>query len=760
MRRLGFLLVLLAAPALADPLPLYRETPFAPLSGAADLVLRGVSHAGAPVTLVLRLDGPDSVNYRTRVNEERLIPPGPFVIRLPAQGLTRSGGAPHDLATTRRLYLFSDPPVAIDAEVTVEPAPPPPPDVIALDAGPVALPPAPGFARLGPDDPRLGGVRKVAVRRSGGERMLADGISGIDQVRLSVAPGRWHLRLWLEDPGDWETLPRVLDRNVTANGLVLDHRAWSLTEWISRRYLAGGQGDSPSLASAWAAFGQRRGDRIDATLDLTDGQLEIAFQGDRPTYLAGLALAPATDAGEAALAGLDARRAEAFDAAWPVWSPSIPVSGPVAPLEIAQNGAVRHALWLPPGAQVEQVQADAGLEVQAWEGRWTLERAQAASQLLIPAARHLMPLGSLKSRLPDRPRRLVLWLRALSAKPGPQALTLHFADGAVQRVPVTVLPILLPEARTAVSPYLDDPPQEVWRAEGGDDRRLEGYRCDARFLTRLGLTPHAPPLDLHAPARLRAMLADSAPPWIAYAGLKRALADGGVEATAKRLHDLDGALLPAQRDQIYWSIADEPSNPAHGSSDFAAGARLREAFPWLKLAAHLNAPGDAQFLAGLDMALVNQGFGLDRPQLRAARARLTRPQAKLWLYNAESPRLAAGFWLWLTGAEGYLQWHARMPTADPFDPTDGREADFGLLHPSADPCPALPAIDDNLLTLAEAVEDSRWITALAGSRAPAAARLLGVLRDTLGDRWADARARATPEFFTMFRQKAARALRP
>lgn len=756
----SLLLAAWAGVGMAAPLPLYRDHPFPVDAPAQDMVITGVNHAPQPVTLVLRLDAADSVNYRSRVNEERLLPPGPFSLRLPAGSLKRSNGRPFDLRGTQRLFLFTEPAGAVEADIVLVPAPPPFAGGIALDAGPADQAPALGFERLAPDDPRLAGMRLVAVRRTGSERLLADGIVGIDRLTLPVPPGRWHLKLWLEDPGEWETLPRVLVRTVWVNGEIADQRNVPLEDWISRRYLAAGGRDSPSLTLASEAFLARRGDVVEAFVTTAGEPVTVSFEAPAPVYLAGLALVPATAEGQAALAQLDQRRAEGFDADWPVWSQAAPAAVWPDP-QLARGESRRLRLTLPPVSIPLAIEPPAAAEVQAWEARWTLDRAQAASQLLIPTTQNLLPLGTLEARHGGLPREITLWLTAKAdAAPGRYSLRLHLADQTIQHLPFDILPGQLAAAEPRVGLYLDDAPLQVWRAEAGEDHRDAQYRCDAEFLRRLGLITLAPPLDLRTPERVARLLAASAPPWLAYAGLKRTLAAEGIDGGLSRLKGLDSYIAEGLQREIFWSVADEPSNPQHGIDDLAAAETLRATYPNLRLAAHLNAPADRVFLPKLDMALVNQGFGLDRTTLRMTRAALARPKAHLWIYNADHPRLAAGIWRWLTGADGYLQWHGQMPTADPFDPTDGREADFTLLLPRQTACPVLPGIDARLLDLAEAVQDSRWVATLAATDTPAARRLLAHIRDHMGDRWNAARTTATPQFFERFRDQARRSLQP
>jgi hypothetical protein len=157
---------------------------------------------------------------------------------------------------------------------------------------------------------------------------------------------------------------------------------------------------------------------------------------------------------------------------------------------------------------------------------------------------------------------------------------------------------------------------------------------------------------------------------------------------------------------------------------------LRRAAPSARLAAQLNTPADLKLAGLFDVAVVNDGFGLDLPALRTvAKGR------ELWLYNTGQPRLTAGLWLWRSPASRYTQWHARMPTADPLDPTDGREGDVQMVFPSTQTCPADPTIHRDLLEMAEGVVDQRWLLWLA-TQADAKARvLLEQIHHSTGETW-------------------------
>ena len=151
------------------------------------------------------------------------------------------------------------------------------------------------------------------------------------------------------------------------------------------------------------------------------------------------------------------------------------------------------------------------------------------------------------------------------------------------------------------------------------------------------------------------------------------------------------------------------------------------------LAGHLNDDADHRILQHLNLVTVNPRFGVDASDIASLREGGQEP----WLYNMPAARLAAGFYLWRSGAAGLLQWHGRMPTADAFDPTDGREGDAQFLWPT--PEIAGPSdLDAELLDLVEAEEDLRWLAWLdsaARSGSQAAADLLRTLRAEVPSAW-------------------------
>ena len=703
----------------------------------SELVVRGVNAGPSPTTLVLRLDDARSVDYRRRVNEERMAPPGPFELAFPVRGMRRSNGEGFDLAAAVRLFLFATEP-GVSAEILLRGGFSLPNGAIGYDLGPDDAPVFPGFAPLGPSDERIIAGRAAGVRRAGAPGLTGTGLVGGTVYRLPMPNGRWRVTLWTEDPGEWETLPHPLNRRIRVNGQDLMNYLWTPEEWVERRYLRLARREPERLDSAWAAFGSLRGGRLDAVASVEDGSVTIELAGDgaASTYLAGILLQP-DDGSPSAADAVDAERGRRFDADWPVIDfPPAPRSS--SPLLLARGTAARIELQAPAGRRPVALDYLGDLRILAFEGRWTLDRLHTGRNLLRPTAAHLVPLGSTLARNPTQPRRIVLWVTAgKDAVPGPFQGAVTLDDGA--RIPFagTVLTPLPPATPMPVGAYLERAPHLDWFSRDPSLGDAQAF-CDLQTLARFGLTAAAPPLPIPfgdaGPLYAKHLQAlrdlGFKGPIHAYAPLKRLAAEVGLADAPSQLANLAAGLGPSQMAAFAWSVADEPSNAAHGTDLTDLAAALRAATPGFRAAAHLNHPNDLKQLRGIDLALVNPGLSLEPALFAALRDRRIEP----WLYNMGNPRLAAGFWGAKAGAAGYLQWHARMPTADPFDPTDGREGDVQFLFPTATVCPSTPDLHDDLLRLAEGVVDARWFAWAKQARPGLAASISAMIPD----RWEDA----------------------
>jgi hypothetical protein len=266
----------------------------------------------------------------------------------------------------------------------------------------------------------------------------------------------------------------------------------------------------------------------------------------------------------------------------------------------------------------------------------------------------------------------------------------------------------------------------------------EQVACDLDLMRSFGLTGTAPPAAAPLPRNFTAFLNDMqiakdhgvAPGWLIYNPANAVLEKLGIAGAAQLLGsvtkalDLNGIPLPV------WSVADEPSPDQEGSlREFITELRVRA--PTIRLAGHLNSAAGETYAPLFDTILINEGFGLDANRIQ----RLAAEGHDVWLYNTGAPRLTAGLWLWATAATHSVQWHGRMPTADPFDPLDGREGDMQMIYPSSTVCPAQPDIDRRLLKAAEGVVDQRWLFWLDRQTSPEAQMLAATIKARLGRIW-------------------------
>lgn len=758
---------------------------------ADELEIAGLNPTQRSVTLVVRIDDRRAPGYADRVNEERVLPPGAFRFRLNLAALRTPAGRRLDRAGLTRLILFT---ASKDPEVEIQPprfisASALPNGARGWDLGAQGGPLFPGFTALHPDSPEVSGRHLRVIERPSGDALIRDGLAGIDRIELPLPNGQWRVSLWIEELGEWEYLPHDLERSIWINGRSIYSRRLTPSAWIEQRYLAGQDGEAIIDGDPWELFGARRGGHVQALLQVTAGQLRIEPRGLAPSarYLAALLIEPA----DSTLAADQVRdeRARRFRETWRVDGASFTPAGEASrsnlPLTLSLHpfrwpfesrhaalvsgdqfddgvlfasaaggrvliDVVVHAQKSDPTATLEfKPPSRNGVALSAhlrW-GHWRFGRPRASSTLLVPNANHLRG-GSDTLRLDSAlPRRLNLEIPipadAASGRYRGQLQLKSRGHSARLPLEIELIDLRLPPLDRPIGAYLEQPPWLAWfkrpRAE-----RSSVAACDLQRLRQFGLTAIAPPLT--TPLRGRELDTADELTQVASAGFTRALAYAPVKRLLARVTpSRAGQLLGRVNAQLErrgvaapaWSIADEPSNTSGHSVGHRAAVRrllelaqqLRYQAPALRLAAHLNHPEDRAYLKQrglLDLALINSGYRLDAEAITAARA----AGVEIWLYNLAEPRWAAGLYLWRVEADGYLQWHARMPTADPFDPTDGREADFHLLYPELDPgavhCSEPAEIDARLLAIAAGIEDLRWIRWLesAAEYSTAAADLL------------------------------------
>lgn len=722
-----------------------------PLPPLAELVVTGVSHAKEARTVVVRVDDRMWPEYADRVNEERKVLPGPFTFRLRLASRHTPRGRPLDIAHIRFASAFAAD-QAVDVQtMTVDRPPALPEGTFGWFFGPEDAAPLAGFKAVSPKDPAVTVPVGAQVHRPSQDPVLAWGMS-MTAFETSLPPGRWHLTFWTEDPGEWETLPQVLERRIRLNGadVILERR--DEAAWVRHRYLAGRDIEADPSAPPYRTLGGRRGGRISTDVTLTDGKihLELAGYPRAATHLAAITASPA-DNPMAAEDAVESVRASRFAEAWPVLADPVPQLAAAARANAAGltiDGA-DHVPAAPGGVAIFTVSVHSPAAATAhvrlegdgrvlW-GMWRWRRPGAEVPGLILSAAHLRGDSSDIPLRADLPRSLtVLVPLPADAKPGERTTRLVLTvDGrqVAKTLHVEVLAAKRPEPRARVGAFLDFAPHLSGDPAGA--RRQAA--CDLDTLRGLGLTAVAPPVstpegDMSAfLSDLRAAAARFSPPFVAYAPARRLGWNVGVVEAGKAVARADAAARAAGLPVPVWTVADEPAaaGTMEDAQDLAAHLRLanREA----RLAGHLNSQADVRILRELDLVTVNAGYGATARDVAAMRE----GGRAVWLYNLPRLRLAAGFFLWRSGADGLLQWHARMPTADAFDPTDGREGDVQFLWPMPDICQS-PDLDTDLLDLVDGQEDLRWIAwleAAAASAKPGAQPMLTALRAAVPEAW-------------------------
>lgn len=754
------------------------------------LVVEGTIEGNESIGVLSRIDDLQSKDYPSRVGIERTLPPGPFRFQIGIDGLRTPNGRTIDSGNIRRIIFGAYPDNRnvvvtrldlVDVQRLADGA-----IGYALGAKEATLPN--GFERISPGDPRLTGPAVSAVRRLRPDPLVANGLRGLSRVRLAAPPGKARITIWSEDPGDWETLPQFLNRTIRANGVTVLADKSSPAEWLARRYLRGRWQEHDATSDTWTAYGALRGDARTVEIDVGHEGVVIEIEGTtvEERFISAVLIEKAHS--RKAFEQVENERAAYYRSNWRT-VPAKEIRGPwplsgithSARVHLGRAGAgstnpPRHDALkakIAPGTGARLLlEASAaqriskpvvtvvpprragggqGLPTRIWAGLWKLTQRDMTSSLHTLWDEQLM---ADVTRLDIRPagadgaasRRYELWVEVPENTPA-GLYNGHVRIGAEQApeevpIEIEVLRTKLPALKKPVGFYLAYPAHLSWRGATRLDRERQA-KCDLDLFSKLGLNGTAPPIS--APLRdgmdtfiaetRAAKAAGVAPGWLLYDPLKDLRYAFGEERAARIGAAAIESLKKAGLQPPVFTAADEPSNPEQFTKGLQPWiAALRKASPDFKLAGHLNNPGDAAILGLFDVAMVNSGFGLDFATLD----RVAKTGKSVWIYNTFEPRLTAGLWLTYSSAERYVQWHARMPTADPYDPLDGREVDVQVIYPSETVCPAMTDIHRDLLRLADGAVDQRWLLWLQSRTEPEAKQLAQKLRTRLGTNWSAA----------------------
>ncbi|OPX55589.1 hypothetical protein BTE48_08210 [Oceanospirillum multiglobuliferum] len=701
------------------------------------LIIHGqvIGNEEKPQRLLIRIDSQNSHNYQSRFNLELLFPAGNFRHQLDLDQLFTSAKKRLLSTDIRQLYI-----VPLDQDfrfqkIQLQVKPQAPEGIIGWDFGAKDQNPAWGFTAVSPDSTTAGiqiqGASRVR-QRPYFDDLIQDGIEGLTDLQLPLANGLWHLRLWTEDIGEWEYFPHALEQRIKVNGQTIYQQNLTPTQWIAEHYLTAlpilNTGFAPSLKLAqqrfWYSIGSKRGRPVDTLVQVNNGQIHLSFSSPDSAgrFISALIAVPVEmkyPESRKILNRFEQLRADQFANHWPVVNnhnllQALPKPYQGETLAYAdQEKLILHFTFERTLPALNAINLPVN-NLQLYQVRQQLKRVGGQEQALQQEA-ILDPLPidnlSLQQLQPKAGEHWLLvadfdasqWVEHQHRNGAPWGLEFGTQTRAIT---LQALNLKLPPAPVPVGIYLDYAPHLTWFDSSAAQQQSQ---CDYRLLKKLGLTGVAPALptpslnqeQVFKQAVQQPLLAGLLPPFPAYTPVKRLLAQYDQSASLQQL-----AKLSSVSPLLLWSLADEPGlHPEQDQQLSLLGQSLHRVLPKAQRMAQLNQAEHDARLEQFDAVLLNQGYRLNAQRL----AQLQQKNKALYLYNLPNLRLAAGYYLWRSNAKGFWQWHGRMPTAHPFDPTDGREDDVQFLLPSAEVCGATQ-INSRLISLVQGIEDLRWLT--------------------------------------------------
>ena len=672
-----------------------------------------------------------------------------------------------------------------------------------FDLGNDSSPVLTGMTQITADFAGIKGKYLSARRFASGNALITDGIEGIESLTLDIPNGSYDVTLWFMMEGLWENLPRQLEQRISVQGQSALNRVWTPQQWLENHYLMAEDKEAWLEGSPWEIFGDNAYQRLITIAEVTDGKLVINMNGrtTHDNYLAGVFVSPTDLAGADTQLLLNAIQ-NRFEQKWQVvnspessnkrkhdgvvklkqvlfdryWQPDIEPILNRSPIVVNKDGFAVIDFAATGTHLKEQVKVElklinsagepVNLPAQMRKGMWRYQRPQGSSTLLSLSANELRSIDSdsLVSLDGTLARRINLFIPMNDAVKG-QTIQgiLSLVQGndtiAFDRFFIDVLDVKLPKVRQKVGIYQEKAVHWGWF------NQLENSHinlaCDYEFIEQLGLNALSPPLS--TPRRIyedttAEQLRDSLLPYIRDLNLYHQYFDTPAVdyTTIKRfwsyyqykpqlLHRHLRALVTAINEQQLpmpqFAIADEVEElNADQLSEFSEQIgqlqnAMSSAVSPARLLGQLNKPANLQLTPMMDTLLINQGFGVSQSLI----SDLQNQGKSVWMYNMKHKRLAAGFYMWQSNAQGYLQWHGRMPTGQPFNPLDGREADFQMFYPSLSSCSQQLDINAELLDIAEGAMDRRWVNWLIKQARidNQAKKLLARLRHQIPEDWQD-----------------------
>ncbi len=725
--------------------------------------------------ILIRIDHTTSHNYYSRFNHEQVLASGSFTVRIDMDQLKTGHRKPFASTESRRIYLkaFSgdiqfEEAYLIDKPIASE-------HIVGWDFSLNKQSAAWGFYSLTPtstwvnigghsgNQPKQGFIKGTLRGRDRPyyDELINDGLEGIKQVKLPLKNGLWQVRLWTQDVGEWEYVPHPLNRTLRINQQVVLQESLTAEEWYSKYYFtplnvskAARQDYTQHRTSKlhhdfWQQIASIRGNPIDTVVEVKNGILQIDLLSDHPSgeFLSAVIATPWNANAETILSNFTNQREQLFFERWPIiaqpdrlkidalsnlteWGKTTPTfaKNELITLRITFSedmGTLNQSLmpfknmtWFQMTPMLNRIGGqENALTLKPYLASFTPENHFAKTGDTWIMTGEYDPLYQDRSNYNAFSHYPIASSKALNA--ATKTASLYFDNGQLSTHFNTLQSgsgkdISLPNTATPIGIYLDFAPHLSWFSQQAASQQANQ---DYQFIRNFGLTGVAPALPTPTAdsnsilnfkrATQAPLLAGLVPPFPAYTPLKRMLGQSQQEQleTLKSLQSLNSLLL--------WSLADEPGLFPELDNNLLAMNKLISRFmPEMPRFAQLNQTHHAALADLYTDIAINQGYQITPARLE----RLKKSKKNYYLYNLPDLRFSAGLYLWQTQAKGFWQWHGRMPTAHPYDPTDGREDDVQFFLPLKSTASSANKKAQNhviiradLLNLRTGVNDFRWL---------------------------------------------------
>ncbi|MEP1442088.1 MAG: hypothetical protein ABJK39_03675, partial [Hyphomicrobiales bacterium] len=488
------------------------------------IVIRGTVSGDENVKLALRIDDAKSRGYASRYNMGRILPPGPFSLRLPLSGLKTERKRAIDVESIHNITLFEATGTgrAIIDHYAIEEAITLPDNALGYSFGKSDSPVFEGFKRVSASNSMFGGKNLRDIYRPGADPLLSSGINGIERITLPAPSGKQRLTLWTEETSAWQELRGFVNRRIKVNGKIVRHETYNPRQWNEAVYLSGRDREVGKDNDIWDMYGKHRGGRISFDVDVGEGNkidIEIAGAGATALYVSAALIEKPNSK---ALTAIEQRRKKWFNDKWKV----DPTIGELQasdrtvnlnkivrfkPLDLTMTNETGTSLSLSVKSEQEAAAPTFKItwendnlkdmiEPMFWAGQRRLERVRTGGNLFTPRSTQLRSDIKTFPLYANTPRRYSVWLQPTDMIPaGTHKGVLTIKSGTrVQELPLSMIvpPITLPKIASDAGFYMLHAPHLSWHHDLAEDKAQQNA-CDLSFLSKLGIRGNAP--ALHVP---------------------------------------------------------------------------------------------------------------------------------------------------------------------------------------------------------------------------------------------------------------------